>query len=76
MSTTTTKPLSQKERILKTLRRRTRIGLTEQQAKADFGIASLSSRVRELRDDGYPIVSVPFVREPDGKTCVRYLLAQ
>jgi hypothetical protein len=67
--------LTQKQRILKTLARRK---LTQQQAKRDLKIMSLSSRVRELRDDGYPVLSHPYMRKlPDGRkvTAVRYSLA-
>jgi Helix-turn-helix domain len=67
--------LTQKQRILKTLKSRK---LTQEQAKQRFGIMSLSSRVRELRDDGFPIISHPYQRKlPDGRkvTAVRYSLA-
>jgi hypothetical protein len=67
--------VTQKARILKTLARRK---LTQEQAKRDLKIMSLSSRVRELRDDGYPILSHPYMRKLDNGrkvTAVRYSLA-
>jgi hypothetical protein len=64
-----------------TLKRRM---LTRKQAQVDLGILSLSSQVCKLRDDGWPIVSLPFtLRVPDTRcvrgfrrvTAVRYSLA-
>lgn len=46
--------MSAKEKILKSLKKGT---LTVKQAQSRFGIANVSARVNELRNDGYPIAT-------------------
>jgi hypothetical protein len=62
--------LTQKERIMKTLLAGGRI--TQAQAR-NRGIMSLSSRVNELRHDGVPIKSSPYINRK-GYTAVQYHL--
>jgi hypothetical protein len=83
--------MTQKQRILYVLSPRKGIDgvereglmLTQVQAR-DYGILSMSSRVRELRDEGWPIVSLPFLLKVADARCekgfrrvtaVRYSLA-
>jgi hypothetical protein len=70
MSQSTKAP--QKERVLKLLQAGK--ALTQAQARATYRIASLSSRVNELRRAGVPITSTPF-RHRNGRVVVRYEMA-
>lgn len=64
---------NQKQRILEILG--TGRKLTQAQAKNNYNILSLSSRVNELRRSGVAINSVPY-RNKTGRTVVQYQMPQ